>query len=408
MTIEERIKQLTETTKVQKIWQYLEDVLHDILAEAVLVQQIPAPTFHELVRANHVLSRLGSCGLTDTGLDSVNNAFGRLPGSDPDAPALLFSAHTDTVFGEDTDLTVHRDDDGRIHGPGIGDNSVGVAGLIALADILRQFNIQPRCDIWFLANSREEGLGDLGGIKVFYEAHADRIGQAVVVEGMALGQIYHAGIAVRRLHIACTAEGGHSWQHFGRPSAIHSLLRLGARLTELQVPQSPRTTFNIGLISGGHSVNSLATEASFYLDLRSEDAATLATLEAEVMEIIDAFRAQEVPQFEVTVVGDRPAGAISSDHPLAQTAAAAIEAVGLTPSFRSGSTDANLLLARGVPTVTVGLTRGDNSHRTDEYIQIEPLRQGMRQIVLLALALSEWESQAEASEPFELGNSSLP
>jgi tripeptide aminopeptidase len=407
MTIEEHIRQLTGTAEVQKIWQYVEDVLGDILAEAVLVQQIPAPTFHELVRANHVLSRLGSCGLVDTGLDSLNNAFGRLPGSDPTAHALLFSAHTDTVFGEDTDLTIHRDD-GRIHGPGIGDNSVGVAGLIALADIIRQFSIQPRRDIWFVANSREEGLGDLGGIKAFYEAHAGQIGQAVVVEGMALGQIYHAGIAVRRLHVVCTAEGGHSWQHFGRPSAIHSLLRLGARLTELQVPKSPRTTFNIGLISGGHSVNSLATEASFYLDLRSEDAATLTSLEAEVMGIIDDFRAQEVPQFEVTVVGDRPAGAIARDHALTRTAAAAIETVGLTPSFRSGSTDANLLLARGVPTVTIGLTRGDNSHRTDEYIQIDPLRLGMRQLVLLALALSEWEPQAESSEPFELDSSNLP
>ena len=397
MTIEERIRQLTGTPELQKIWQYLEDMLPDILAEAVLVQQIPAPTFQELVRANHVLSRLGSCGLSDTGLDSLNNAFGRLPGSDPEAPALLFSAHTDTVFGEDTDLTIHRDDEGCIHGPGIGDNSVGVAGLIALADILRQFDIQPRRDIWFLANSREEGLGDLGGIKAFYEAHAGQIGQAVVLEGMALGQIYHAGIAVRRLHVVCTAEGGHSWKHFGRPTAIHSLLRLGARLTELSVPESPRTTFNIGLISGGHSVNSLATEADFYLDLRSEDTAALAALEAEVMRIIDEYRAQEIPQFAVTIVGDRPAGAIPREHDLAQMAAATIEAVGITPFFQKGSTDANLLLARGVPTVTVGLTRGDHSHRTDEYIQIEPLRQGMRHIVLLALALSGWEFEAAAS-----------
>jgi tripeptide aminopeptidase len=408
MTIEERIRQLTGTAEIQKIWQYLEDMLPDILAEAVLVQQIPSPTFQELVRANHVLSRLGSCGLIDTGLDNLNNAFGRLSGSDPEAPALLFSAHTDTVFGEDTDLTIHRDDDERIYGPGIGDNSTGVAGLIALADILRQFSIQPRCDIWFLANSREEGLGDLGGIKAFYESHAPQIGQAVVLEGMALGQIYHAGIAVRRLRVVCTAEGGHSWQHFGRPSAIHSLLRLGARLTELQVPQSPRTTFNIGLISGGHSVNSLATEASFYLDLRSEDTATLAGLEAEVMGIIDSFRAQEIPQFEVMVVGDRPAGAIPRDHMLAQTAAASIEAVGLTPSFRCGSTDANLLLARGVPTITIGLTRGDNSHRTDEYIQIEPLRLGMRQLVLLALTLCEWEPQAAPSKPIKSGSAHLP
>ncbi len=394
MDIPEHIRRLSQAPLVLEIWQYLDEVLADILAEAILIQQIPAPTFRELVRANHVLSRFGACNLADTGIDALNNAYGRMPGLDSSAPALLISAHTDTVFGEGVDLKVNRTEDGRIHGPGLGDNSLGVAGLIALADILRQFRIQPRMDIWFLANSREEGLGDLGGIRAFYEAHCAHLGSAVVLEGLALGQIYTSGIAVRRLHIQCHAEGGHSWQHFGRPSAIHSLVRLGARLTALEVPRTPRTTFNIGLIQGGQSINSLAAEAGFHLDMRSETSDALATLEAQVMDILAECRASEPVEFEVTVVGDRPAGSVSIDHDLVRTAQAVLHSLDITPSFKTGSTDANLLLSRGLPTVTIGLTRGDNAHRLDEYIEVEPLRVGLQQIILLALALSGWQPEA--------------
>ncbi len=393
MDIPERVRWLSQAPQVLEIWQYLDEVLADILSEAIAIQQIPAPTFRELVRANHVLSRFGACNLVDTGIDALNNAYGRLPGADPGAPALLVSAHTDTVFGEGVDLRVNRTEDGRVYGPGLGDNSLGVAGLIALADILRQFRIQPDMDVWFLANSREEGLGDLGGIRAFYEAHGASLGSAIVLEGLALGQIYTAGIAVRRLHIQCHAGGGHSWQHFGRPSAIHSLVRLGARLTELEVPAHPRTTFNIGLIQGGQSINSLAAQAGFHLDLRSEAADSLAALEAQVMDIVAEFQAREPVRFEVEVVGDRPAGSIPTGHDLVQTAQAVLHTLEITPNFKTGSTDANLLLSRGLPTVTIGLTRGDNAHRIDEFIEVAPLRTGMQQLILLALALSGWQPE---------------
>lgn len=394
MDIQQQVERMSRLSKLDSVWRYLDEVLTDIVSEAILIQQIPAPTFHELVRANHVLSRLGACGLSDTGIDHLYNAFGRLAGLDPEAPALLISAHTDTVFDSKTNLTVRHEENGRIYGPGIGDNSLGVAGLIALADILRQFRIQPQRDIWFLANSREEGLGDLAGIRAFYEKHAEQLGAAIVLEGMALGRVYRAGIAVRRLHVTCHAEGGHSWQHFGRPSAIHSLLRLGARLTEIKPPEQPRTTYNIGLIEGGLSVNSLAPEAGFYLDMRSEDPGALATLEAEVMRIIEQCQNEPEVRFGVEVVGDRPAGAIAPDHELVRGALAALRAVNIEPALEAGSTDGNLLLAMGVPSVTIGLTQGRNAHREDEYIDPGPLAQGMRQLVLLTLAAAGWEPPA--------------
>jgi len=392
MDLQEHVLWLSSQPRVQDIWRYLDKVLVDILASAVLIQQIPAPTFRELVRANHILSRFGACGLIDTGIDSLYNVYGRLPGKDPTAPALLLSAHSDTVFPEGTDLALRHENGSRIAGPGIGDNSLGVAAMVAMADIMRQFRVETRRDVWFLANSREEGLGDLGGIRAFYDQFGSQLGLAIVIEGLLLGRVYHRGVAVRRLHVTCHAEGGHSWQQFGQPSAIHHLLLLGARLVQIRPPEKPRTTYNIGIISGGHSVNSLATQASFYMDLRSEDPETLRELENTVREII-ATESDQIEGLRVTidVVGDRPAGVISLDHELVRGAAAALRAVDLECQYQTGSTDANLLLARGLPAIAIGLTTGGNAHRLDEYINTEPLIKGMRQLILLALAGAGWE-----------------
>ena len=236
-----------------------------VMQAAVAIQQIPAPTFDEQRRAEHVRDRFIAAGLRDVSIDALHNAVGRWPGADPARPALLISAHTDTVFPASTDLTV-REESGRLYGPGLGDNSLGVAALVALAELFAMHDIHPPADIWLAANSREEGLGNLDGIRAVWNALGARLGAAIVIEGMALGRVYHAGIAVRRLHVVCRAPGGHSWLHFGQPSAVHGLIDLGARILALTPPRKPRTTFNIGLIQGGHSVNSLACEAELYLD----------------------------------------------------------------------------------------------------------------------------------------------
>src|SRR5262249_31490790 len=155
---------------------------------------------------------------------------GCLPGTDRSLPAVLIAAHTDTVFAANTPLHIQRQGN-RIYGPGLGDNSLGVAALLAIKDVLGAHELP--ADIWFVANSREEGMGDLGGMRAVHERLAPQLGVGVIIEGMAFGRIYHAAIAVRRLQIRCHTPGGHSWLHFGRPSAIHSLMRLGAAITDL-------------------------------------------------------------------------------------------------------------------------------------------------------------------------------
>jgi acetylornithine deacetylase/succinyl-diaminopimelate desuccinylase-like protein len=363
-----------------------------IIQDAVTVQQIPAPTFDEGRRAAFLSERFVQGGLQDVVIDDVHNVYGRWPGTDPTRPAVLVSAHTDTVFPLETDLAIRYIED-RIYGPGLGDNSLGVAGLLALMAIFRARALHPAADIWFVANSREEGLGDLGGIRAAWQKLGGRLGAAIVIEGMALGRIYHAGIAVRRLRVTCQAPGGHSWLHFGRPSAIHSLIELGAQIVALQPPEQPRTTFNIGLINGGHSVNSLATSAELYLDLRSESPETLAALERQVLDMMESVRRPCVT-FTSAVVGDRPAGRISADHPLVQLATAALETIGCAPAYETGSTDANGLLANGLPTVTVGISTGGNAHRLDEYIETGAIADGIWHLFLLALAAADhsWAS----------------
>jgi acetylornithine deacetylase/succinyl-diaminopimelate desuccinylase-like protein len=201
---------------------------------------------------------------------------------------------------------------------------------------------------------------------------------------MAYGQIYHSGIAVRRLRISTHAEGGHSWLHYGQPSAIHNLVRFAARLTDLKPPESPRTTFNIGLIEGGSSVNTIAASASLTLDMRSEDPAALAILEQAVYDARDPHSS-----FQIEIVGDRPAGRIARSHPLVQAARDTLEILGTPPLYQAGSTDANYPLACGIPAITIGITHGGNAHRLDEFITTDAIELGLWQLLLLALNVSD-------------------
>jgi tripeptide aminopeptidase len=358
-----------------------------VIQDAIAIQQIPAPTFEEQRRAEFLHDRFAEAGLQDVEIDEVYNVCGRWPGTDPDRPAVLVSAHTDTVFPLATDLTIRREGE-RIFGPGLGDNSLGVAGLLALMAMFQKSDIHPAADVWFVADSREEGLGDLGGMRAVWQGLGPRLGAAIVIEGMALGRIYHAGIAVRRLRIVCQAAGGHSWLHFGRPSAIHGLIELGARIVAITPPEQPRTTYNIGLIEGGHSVNSLATSAQLYLDMRSETREGLAAFEEQVLNALGSLQGPGL-DFTSEVVGDRPAGFIDTGHPLVQLAVAALETTGYKPIYETGSTDANSLLANGLPAVTIGLSYGGNAHRLDEYIETGPLVDGLWQLLLLVTAAAE-------------------
>lgn len=364
-------------------WRSLPDVTRYTIEQSMTIQQIPAPTFHEHARASYVLKQFEALHLRQTSIDRENNVYGRLPGSRPDLPALMISAHTDTVFSSETDLTI-RQENGLLYGPGLGDNSFGVGGMLGLLHMLRQQEITLERDVWFVATSREEGLGDLGGMKAAFRRLQDQLSGVINLEGLAFGHIYHAGIAVRRLHIVASTEGGHSWLHFGRPSAVHAIVQLGAHILAIQPSQSPRTTYNIGLLEGGQGINVIASSAGLWLDLRSESLTALQALEQQVRAAIQQLASSDL-SFSVEIVGDRPAGYLPPEHQLVQNALATLAQLGVQGVLETGSTDANIPLAAGCPAITIGITRGGNAHRLDEYVELPTVSEGMRQLILLTL-----------------------
>ena len=314
--------------------------------------------------------------------DDIGNVYGRLPSAGLRAPVLV-TAHTDTVFPPDTDLAIRREA-GRVYGPGLGDNALGVAALMELPALLQSADVELPGDLWLVAKVGEEGLGDLRGMRRAVDRLGETVGATIVLEGLAFGRIYNSGIGVRRYCVRASAPGGHAWMHFGRPSAVHGLVQLGSALTELQTPAAPRTTFNIGKISGGTSVNTIARTAELELDLRSEDDAILAKLARKVETTIAAVEERSKVKFKFEICGNRPSGQIPPEHPLVQLAVATLQHVGhAEPQLERGSTDANIPLSRGLPAVTVGLTSGGNTHRPDEYLEVELLQDGLRHIFLL-------------------------
>ena len=361
----------------------------EVLELTALISAVPSPTGEEAAKSLLVERLFETAGLA-TERDAIGDVIGVIPGqrgSQRGMPRLLVAAHIDTVFPSSTPLEVKRSAD-RLSGPGVGDNSVAVATVIKLADLLRLAGEAPKVDVLLTGNVGEEGLGNLRGIREVLTARAN-IGAVVALEGHNLGRVTHVAVGSRRFRIAAQGPGGHSWGDFGRPNAIHALSKLISEMDAIPLPRSPKTTLNVGMITGGVSVNTIAPEASCLLDLRSIDESALRRLSDRVMRLVERGNRGDEVVYSAESIGERPAGVVSATSPVVQIAASALTALGLEPNFDASSTDANVAIAAGIPAVCVGLTTGGNVHRTDEFIDLEPLPKGIAQLALLTLALAE-------------------
>ncbi|HET7094230.1 MAG TPA: M20/M25/M40 family metallo-hydrolase [Thermomicrobiales bacterium] len=356
-----------------------------VLAMTARIAAVAAPTGDEGERARFVAATLAEAGLP-AAIDDLNDVVARLPGRDRDAPPLLVAAHLDTVFVRDTPLPI-RCDGSTLYGPGIGDNSVGIASVLAMPGILRTAGETPAADVLLTGIVGEEGLGNLRGIRAVLDANPV-VGAVVAVEGHNLGRVTHVAVGSRRYRIEATGPGGHSWGDWGRPSALHALARLIHDLDAIPLPRIPKTTLNVGVVEGGISVNSIAPSASCLIDLRSVDATSLARL-AERVERVVASHDRGGVTMTATLLGERPAGVVPLDSPIVRRAAAILAALGIEASFDASSTDANVPIGRGVPAICIGLTTGGNVHREDEYIDTDPLAAGLTQLALLTLELTD-------------------
>ena len=358
-----------------------------VLDLAAAIQQIPSPTFEESKRAGFVLSQFRAAGLEQVSIDDLGNVYGCLAGEGK-SPAVILSAHLDTVFPSGTDLSLIRLPD-RLCGPGIGDNALGVAGLLGIVWSLQEKQHGATADhgrlagdLWVVATVGEEGLGNLRGMRAVVERFGADVSAYIGLEGMSLGQIYYRALGVQRYRIRVETAGGHSWVDFGQPSAINEIAALVTRLTSLRLPRRPRTTLNAGTISGGTSVNTIAARAEVELDLRSEDPATLQTLASQVERLVQAANRPGV-RMEMASIGNRPVGEISIRHPLVRIAQRCLAEQGLQVHLGIGSTDTNIPLSKGIPAICVGLTQGGGAHTREEYILTEPLQRGLPAIANL-------------------------
>ncbi|MFN8482731.1 MAG: M20/M25/M40 family metallo-hydrolase [Anaerolineae bacterium] len=376
---------------VQNALDWLAAHADDTVYEAITICEIPAPTFHEAERGAWVAQQFQALGLADVDTDEVGNVYGRRPGA-RGGPGILLAAHLDTVFPAGTPIAVRRAYN-RLYAPGLVDNSIAVAALLALARALDAAQVATDGDIWLVATVGEEGLGNLRGIRAACDRLGERVAAAVAVEGQGLGRVYTGAIGSRRYKITVRAPGGHSWGDFGARSAIHELFKLGAAIACLEVPTSPKVSYNIGVIGGGTSVNTIAEEAHCLLDMRSGDPLALADIEARIMALVEEARATPDVVVETQLIGDRPAGSLPEDHPLIQAAVGALKALGADDLgfpiiFTEGSTDANIPLSRNIPATCIAITTGGGTHTLGEFLDPEPVALGLKQLALLTLSVT--------------------
>ena len=343
--------------------------------------ETPAPTFEEGARSKLLVELLREGGLEPV-QDRVGNVTATLPGGS--GPHVLVAAHLDTVFPADTDVRV-REAPNRLLAPGIGDNSASLAVMVHYAH-LATANRAPRPRVTLAATVGEEGLGDLYGVRELVKARADQTDLFVALDGH-LGTIVDKSVGSKRFEVTLTAAGGHSWGDYPSPSAVHALGDAVHALTRITTPREPRSSLNVGEVSGGTSVNAIAQEARFNLDLRSLDAGTLAGLETEALKRIRQVARRHDAKVNIEQVGDRPA-AKSDNRTLVAAARAALKEVGEDARTAASSTDANAAMAAGIPAISFGVYRGGDAHRLSEWLEPASLLTGYRAFVQLLKALS--------------------
>jgi tripeptide aminopeptidase len=364
--------------------------------EQVRLCEIPAPPFKEAARAAAYADAFRAAGLRNVRIDSAGNVLGERAGRAA-RPHLVFSAHLDTVFPEETDVRVKRDGS-ILKGPGIGDDCRGLAVVLAVVRALNQANVETNGTITFVGTVGEEGLGDLRGVKaLFGETLAGQVDRFVSVDGTGLG-ITHIAVGSLRYRVTFSGPGGHSYGAFGIANPMHALGRAISSFADTRPPTDPKTTFSVGRIGGGTSVNAIPADAWMEVDMRSADQEALRALESRFRAAVAAALAAENSRWDQkgrisvteTLVGARPAGAIPATAPIVQAAVSVTRALGAEVELSEGSTDANIPLSLSIPAVTIDAGgSGTGSHTVDEVFDTTDSWRGTQRAVLLAIALAQ-------------------
>jgi tripeptide aminopeptidase len=347
------------------------------LEQQIELNEIEAPPFMEETRGQDFARRLRALGYENVRVDAEGNVIAERPGTAA-GPVVIISGHLDTVFPSGTDVRVRRDGD-RLFAPGIGDDARGLAVVLTVARAFQAVRLQTTATVLFIGTVGEEGAGNLRGVRHLFERElAGRVGYFVSVDGTGY-DVVNAAVGSNRYTVSFEGPGGHSFGAFGMPNPAHALGRAVAAIADLEVPAEPKTTFSVSVLSGGTSVNAIPSEVAFDIDMRSEDPAELAALDARVRAAIEAAVASEKARWprsdaalvaRIDTIGIRPAGAQPVTAPIVATALAAARALGLESETSASSTDANIPMSLGIPAITIdGGGDGGASHAPEEWYE---------------------------------------
>lgn len=392
-TPEANVKAALNHPKFKTATSFIDSDYDLFVRELIELTEIPAPPFKEKARALAYLEKLGKLGLTDVEMDAEGNVMGLRKGKG-NGPMLAVLAHLDTVFPEGTDVKVKRKGT-RLEAPGVGDDTRGLALMLEVIRTLNAAKFETTSDILFVGNVGEEGEGDLRGVKYLLNKgkYQGRVKQFISIDGAAAGAVTNGGTGSKRYRVVFTGPGGHSYGAFGLVNPAYAMANAITKFSKLTVPTTPKTTFNVGVVKGGTSVNSIPYEVSMDVDMRSET-------KEELNKLVDTFhgllfaaveeenKARSTEQgkikAEAKLIGDRPAGETPRDSPIVKTVVAAMQSFGLKPVYSISSTDSNVPISLGIPAVTIGRGQGGRQHSLDEWVDVE--KTGQIQAAQIALA----------------------
>lgn len=375
------VQRIVESPQFRTAAAFIEQDHERFVRELTTLTEIPAPPFKEKKRGDAILALMRQHNLSEVGMDAIGNVMGVRKGN-AGGPMLAVLAHMDTVFPEGTLVNVKREGT-KFSAPGIGDNTRGIAVMLALIRALDAAKFETAADILFVANVGEEGEGDLRGVKYVFRKgkYKDRIKNFIAIDGGDQSTITNGGVGSRRYRVAFKGPGGHSYGAFGLVNPAFAMGNAIAKFGRVDVPQEPKTTYSVGVVRGGTSINAIPFEVSMDIDLRSVSCAELKKVEDRFLAIVreavdEENKTRSTREGKISadpkLIGDRPCGRTSETTPLVQTVSAAISAFGIKPQLEASSTDANLPMNLGIPAVTIGRGPSFRSHSLDEYTILEP------------------------------------
>lgn len=391
------IRQLMSSAEVARAFRFFETNADAITDEHIRICSIPASPFGEGARAEYFSQKFASLGLSEVEIDQEGNCVGLIEGASR-SPLMVVSAHLDTVFAKGTDFTVFRRDN-KLLAPGIADDGSGLAALITLAHVIQTERIRTEGSILFVGTVGEEGEGNLRGVRYLLTRGrwASKVDAFLSFDGPGVDRITNRALGSRRYRIELVGPGGHSWGDFGLPNPVHALGRAVSRLAAYPAPKEPRTTFNVGRIEGGTSVNSIPRTATMEVDLRSSAEAELRRLDAffrramrDAVDDENGKRRAGDPQLklQMDLIGERPSGETPTDAPLVELAVESTKILGFEPRLDQSSTDSNLPISLGIPAITLGAggTSGF-SHTLDEWYDPRGRDLGLKRGLLVVLGM---------------------